>query len=113
MKKKTEQAPPFRPSPRQNGCEGCFIRQETIEFLRDQLRLAQQQNDQLQNKLLALTGDAADRYQKLRVMELAQTNSPAMTGILPGGMAGEQVEGPDEFDNFVEQLHTGLSRRES
>lgn len=98
---------------RSSSCSGCEIRQETIEFLRDQLRLAQQQNDQLQNKLLALTGDAADRYQKLRVMELAQTSSPAMTGILPGGMAGEQVEGPDEFDNFIEQLHGGLTRRDS
>lgn len=111
--KKSRSITPVEPSSRHHGCEGCCIRQETIEFLRDQLRLAQQQNDQLQNKLLALTGDAADRYQKLRVMELAQTNSPAMTGILPGGMMGEQVEAPDEFDNFVDQLHTGLSRRES
>lgn len=111
--KKNPTSTPVDPASRHHECAGCCIRQETIEFLRDQLRVEQQRNDQLQNKLLALTGDAADRYQKLRVMELAQSNSTAMTGVLPGGMMGEPSEAPDEFDNFVEQLHSGMTRRES
>lgn len=97
---------------RSSSCSGCEIRQETIEFLRDQLRLAQQQNDQLQNKLLALTGDAADRYQKLRMMELASQNAPAMNGVLPIGMMEDKSD-RDEIDTFVDELHGVLTRRES
>jgi hypothetical protein len=88
-------------------CAGCSIRQETIEFLRDQLRVAQGHNDQLQNKLLALTGDAADRYQKLRVMELAQSNSPNFSGVLPPQVVENEL---DEFDDFANALHDGLTK---
>jgi len=90
-------------------CTGCEVRQETIEFLRDQLRTQQLMNDQLQNKLLALTGDAADRYQKLRVMELASTNAPAMAGVLSMESMSDD-EPVDEFDSFIDNLHGGLVR---
>ena len=88
-------------------CAGCVVRQETIEFLRDQLRVAQGHNDQLQNKLLALTGDAADRYQKLRVMELAQMGSPSFSGVLPPQQNADEA---DEYDMFTEALHDGLGK---
>ena len=112
-KKKVTSTPPLQPVMRQDGCPGCLVRQETIEFLRDQLRTQQQLNDQLQNKLLALTGDAADRYQKLRVMELASNNSPSMTGLVPmGSLREEQPHDEfDEFDEFVDNLHGGLIKR--
>ena len=90
-------------------CTGCEVRQETVEFLRDQLRTQQQMNDQLQNKLLALTGDAADRYQKLRVMELASTNAPAMAGVMSMESMSDD-EPTDEFDSFINNLHGGLVR---
>ncbi len=105
MRKKQEMVSPVQPVTRQYECPGCVVRQETIEFLRDQLRTAQGHNDQLQNKLLALTGDAADRYQKLRVMELAQANSPNFSGILP---LQPDTENVDEYDDFTNVLHDGL-----
>ena len=104
---KTAKTPPLQPVARQHECSGCLVRQEMIEFLRDQLRTAQQMNDQLQNKLLALTGDAADRYQKLRVMELASTNAPAMSGVI--SMSGADAHEPDEFDTFIDALQGGLA----
>ena len=105
--KKSTKTPPVRPVTRQHECAGCCVRQETIEFLRDQLRVAQGHNDQLQNKLLALTGDAADRYQKLRVMELAQAGSSSVSGILPPQPGDSDM---DEFDAFTNTLHEGLGK---
>ena len=90
-------------------CAGCQVRQETIEFLRDQLRQAQLQNDQLQNKLLSLVGDAADRYQRLRVMECA-SNAPANHGgMMMIGNANDNEGGFDDgIDAFVDSIHAAV-----
>lgn len=93
-------------------CVACHIRQETIEFLRDQLRQRDMQLDQMQQKLLALVGDAADRYSKMRMMELTAEKPDLMRGVVPigsesllgVGMQGDMSDPVNELFNQLERM---------
>ncbi len=87
-------------------CTGCSVRQETIEFLRDQLRQRDAQVDRLEQKLLALVGDASDRYAKMRMMELTSEKPEMMRGVVPypDGRFGMQDVESDPVDDLFAQL---------
>lgn len=81
-------------------CPGCAVRGEMIEFLRDQIRQRDMQLSEMQNKLLALCGDASDRYHRLRMSEIAQRGLSSAQGIVPMEQIVEESDG-DDVDAFM------------
>ena len=79
----TSGGPPLHEAmPGTANCPGCLVRAETIEFLRDQLRQAQITNEKMQEKLLSLAGDAADKYHKIQLTNMANQNMSPANGVV-------------------------------
>ena len=68
------------------------------------MRQIQAQNDQLQNKLLSLAGDAADRYHRLRMSEMVTQASVHPSG---GMIPADGLEEDSVIDNMMAQMFKG------
>lgn len=74
---------PFTDSSHRYGCGECRVRDETIGLLRHQIESLTQMNEKMQEKLLMLSGDGADRWHRLKMTEMAHLRPVATEGIVP------------------------------
>ena len=81
-------------------CLGCSARADEISHLREQNRRLFDQIDQLESKLLSMAGDAAERYQRLRMTEVAHMQA----GVMDGAVPLNQVRDVDPGDSFVDDF---------
>ncbi len=88
-------------------CPVCVVRRETIEFLRDQLRQAQASNEQMQQKFLALAGDAADRFHKIQLTQIAQNSVTPANGMVRLDEAAQVDEMDFMLDEMMKRVHGG------
>lgn len=86
----------------EHGCAGCAVRSEMIEFLRMQNSSLMEQLRQMQEKFLALAGDAADRYHRIRMTEMAQSSASSLNGVQP-------VMEEDSMDVMMNEFINGFN----
>ena len=77
-------------------CIGCSAREEQLIFLREQVRT-------LQDKLLCLVPEAADRHHRLILTQAANMRPEAMNGIVPLSETIPESE-DQEFDHWYNQM---------
>jgi hypothetical protein len=102
-RKSTREVPPAIPYDDRiytSGCEACKIRAEQLEVYRQQLTASELKNSQLLDRLMALAGDAAERYQRLRLTEAAGMLSATSDEVIPIPMS----EDLDEIDTMYRNL---------
>lgn len=89
--------------PHPSGCGECRVREETIGLLRMQIQHLTSMNEKMQEKLLMMSGDAADRWHRLRMTEMAHLRPAPTEGIVP------QEELTFEEDKAVSELFNQIT----
>lgn len=89
-------------------CVGCSAREEQLVFLREQVRT-------LQDKLLCLVPEAADRAHRMALTQVANMRPEAASGIVPLGDTLSEEGNMDQWLNgFMpqqpEQVRRGYGR---
>jgi len=70
-------------SPQVHACGECRVREEMIALLRAQITQLSDMNQNMQEKMLMMSGDAADRWHRLKMTEMAHLRPSASEGIVP------------------------------
>lgn len=98
MKKKDSPSIPHMAPPQSYGCGECRVREETIALLRSQIQHLTVMNENMQEKLLMMSGDAADRWHRLRMTEMAHLRPAPTEGIVPTtDLTTEEDQAVDEI----------------
>lgn len=91
------------PNLRGISCAGCSAREEQLVFLREQVRT-------LQDKLLCLVPEAADRDHRLRLTQMANMRPEALNGIVPLSETVQETE-EQALDNWLNEVSGQGKRR--
>lgn len=86
-------------------CPGCSAREEQLVFLREQVRT-------LQDKLLCLVPEAADRDHRLRLTQMANMRPEVLNGIIPLNQTVPETD-DQALDEFMGQFTNPMQRRKA
>jgi len=70
-------------SPQHFGCGECRVREDMISLLRAQVASLTEMNERMQEKMLMMSGEGAERWHRLKMTEQAHMRPSATEGIVP------------------------------